>query len=328
MIRFLFALMLLVFAGCSRNDVKVVDSAEATDTLFMKSTSLSQELLMPARMMITDGRLVFFQITGDDVFVLLDNPLSGKCRTIGRRGRGPGEFMEVDIQSLKSTDDGFLCMDAGGYKKEVTITGDEVKVVSMQIPTFGHPQNGILIDGDVYISANVMNDESEYILYYGNETEPSFVSEYPEWTHDQSQPSAFVYMKNMVSHPTKELMASFYVYFRKLRILRTDGDVLHDIDVRVPDEFPSYSAEVHNRSFAYASYPVATDKYIYALCRNAYKGDLINADTEIHVWTWDGELKKRIILDRPLDLFAVDEVNSMIYGCKVSESSTLYYQSF
>lgn len=64
MIRFLFALMLLVFAGCSRNDVKVVDSAEATDTLFMKSTSLSQELLMPARMMITDGRLVFFPDNG------------------------------------------------------------------------------------------------------------------------------------------------------------------------------------------------------------------------------------------------------------------------
>ena len=326
--RCMTAFILLVFAGCSRTDVKVVDYVEATDTLYMKSVSLSQELLMPARMMITGGHLVFFQIMGDEVFVLLDNPVSGECRTIGLRGRGPGEFMDVDIQSLQSTDDGFVCMDAGGYKKEVTIIGDEIEVVSTRIPTLGHPQNGILINDDVYVSANVENEESEYILYYGNEKEPSFVSEYPEWTHDQSYPSAFVYMKNMVSHPTKELMASFYVYFRKLRILRTDGDVLYDIDVRVPDEFPSYSAEIHNRSFAYVSYPVATDKYIYALCRNAYNGDLNNARTEIHVWTWNGELKKRIILDPPMDLFAVDEVNSMIYGCKVSESSTLYYQCF
>ena len=324
MMRFIPLLLLLYFAvSCSDNKTRGAVANETPDTLNLKAIDLPYEFLMPTRLIASCGKVVIYQRKADDTFVLVDLSDGGNCTVIGRKGRGPKEFTGVDVQSLRPVDEGFICMDAGGKIKKVCLEG-EIDVHTTSSTTFGHPQNGIFT-GDKFISANVVNTESEYIVYSQDSEKPRFISEYPDWTVDKSQPLPFVYMKNMAAHPTKELFASFYVYFRRFRIYDAAGNILHDVDVRFPDEFPSYSSNPAQQHFAYASYPCATERYIYALCRNSDRQSLNTNIPEIQIWDWSGKLKKRYVPDRHIDLFAVDEECGVLFGMD-TDKDTLYYQ--
>lgn len=322
--RILLSGFIYIAVSCSGNRVYTVCTPDAVDTLKMEAVTLSEELMMPTRMIASCGKVVVYQRKGDDVFVLIDVSQGGKCSVIGRKGRGPREFAGVDVQSIKPVDGGFICMDAGGKVKRINLDED-IEIETASSATFGHPQNGVFV-GDEFIGANVVNGESEYIVYSSDSSR--FVSEYPDWTGDKTQPLPFLYMKNMVAHPDKGLFASFYVYFRKIRIYDADGDILYDIDVRLPDEFPAYSPDPERQYFAYASYPCASERYIYALCRNSDRGSFDTEAPEIQVWDWSGNLKKRYLPDRNIDLFAVDEEQGLIFGMDMDNADKLYFQHF
>ena len=318
--------LIYIAISCSDSRVYTVYTPDVVDTLRMDSVALSEELVMPTRMIASCGKVVVYQRKGDDVFVLIEISQGGKCSVIGRKGRGPKEFVGVDVQSIKPVDGGFICMDAGGKEKRISLDGD-IEIETASSATFGHPQNGVFV-GDEFIAAIVVNGESEYIVYSSESEKPRFVSEYPDWTGDKTQSLPFLYMKNMISHPDKGLFASFYVYFRKIRIYDADGDILYDIDVRLPDEFPAYSPDPERQYFAYASYPCASERYIYALCRNSDRESFDTEAPEIQVWDWSGNLKKRYLPDRNIDLFAVDEEQGLIFGMDIDQADKLYYQYF
>ena len=318
--------LIYIAVSCSDSRVVTVCTPDVVDTLKMDCITLSEKLMMPTRMIASCGKVVVYQRKGDDVFVLIDVSQGGKCSVIGRKGRGPSEFAGVDVQSIKPVDGGFVCMDAGGKVKRINLNGD-IEIETASSATFGQPQNGVFV-GDEFIAANVVNGESEYIVYPSDSGRACFVSEYPDWTGDKTQPLPFLYMKNMIAHPDKGLFASFYVYFRKIRIYDADGNVLHDIDVRLPDEFPAYSPDPERQYFAYASYPCASERYIYALCRNSDRESFNTEAPEIQVWNWSGNLKKRYVPDRNIDLFAVDEEYGLIFGMDIDNPDKLYFCSF
>lgn len=319
------SVVIIALAACANTGettVTTVSDVGRIDSLRMREIKLSEELLFPTKIIATCGKIVVFQRKGDDVFVLVDPEDNGKCGVIGRIGRGPNEFIGVDVQSLKPVSDGFVCMDAGGKVKKVTM-GDKVEVSASDIETFGYPQNGVFVGKD-FVSVNVMDSESEYVLCSEGAEKPRPLSDFPDWTSDDGQPLPFVYMKNMVAHPTKDIFASFYVYFRKIRIMDTEGEILKDIDVRVPDEFPAYSASPESQRFAYAAYPCATESRVYALCFNSDRKSMRSAIPEIQVWDWNGKLKRIYVPDRHLDLIAVDEGLGVLYGMDISKPDTVY----
>ena len=104
--------------------------------------------------------------------------------------------------------------------------------------------------------------------------------------------------------------------------------ILNDIDVRIPEDFPDYSLEPLTRSLAYASCPCASEKYIYALCHNEQMLSLSKSIPEIHIWDWYGNLKARVVLDRHIDIFTVDETKGLIYAMDINNSNVLYYQNY
>ena len=324
--RILFILVVLFSFGCSNASVKILKTAEVVDTLKMNTLVLSEELLMPTRLVASDGKLIIYQRKGEDVFIMLDISCGGNFEVIGKRGRGPNEFMSVDVQSLKPIDGGFMCMDAGGRVCKIKIA-DDVDVVKEQMSTFGHPQNGLILQDD-FVAANLVSDEAEFVRYSRNVSEPRYFAEYPDWTDDDGQPLPFVYMKNMAAHPTRNLFAAFYAYFRKFRIFDADGCLKYDVDVRIPDEFPAYTSDASAATLAYASYPCATAKHVYALCRNSDIASMKESIPEIHVFDWNGNLQKRIIPDRHMDLFAVDEECGIVYGLDIEKANAVYYQYF
>ena len=89
--------------------------------------------------------------------------------------------MHIDARSIVGTNEGFVCMDVGGLKKEVVVDGDKINVLSSsKINTRKHPQNGIFVENG-YLSMNLANEDAEFILYKYTDNEPEYLCAYPEW---------------------------------------------------------------------------------------------------------------------------------------------------
>ncbi|MCM1177421.1 MAG: hypothetical protein NC308_01820 [Clostridium sp.] len=318
------AVMAAVLCGCHDRNVSVILDTGETDILNFSEIHLSQEMPCPTRMIFTEGKIVIYQHKGDTLFTVIPDPLSGKCHGARLKGRGPGEFIDIDVQSIAPCKDGFICLDADGKVKQVDLSGKGIKVTGTRgFKSSNQPQNGV-VTSNGYVSANVTSDKSEFIIYNGSDR-PLYAGEYPDWTDASKEELPFVYMKNMVARPSGERFAAFYVFFRKLRIIDNNGAIVKDIDVRVPDQFPEYSSDYHETSLAYASYPSATPENIYALCCNRKASQYGEIMPEIHIFDRSGKMKRRILPDKHIDIFAIDEHNGIIYGCDVSRPDVLLY---
>ena len=313
------------FSGCQTGDIKtIVTKADRDVSIELNEISLERELAMPSRMFMVDNKLVILQHQGDTLFSVFPEPLNGCFINCGLKGRGPDEFMGIDARSIVAHDGGFQCVDVGGVLKKVSISNNRISVTSKEkIKTDNIPQNGILIH-DGYVTINLNDKESEY-LYYGfgkNEQESmKLVGEYPDWTADAGMPAAFLYMKHLIGHPTANKFASFYSYFRRVRITDLDKGNMIDIDVQIPDKFPEYSP--NEKIIAYSSFPCVTRDGIFALCLNKITSD-DKKMPEIHLWGWDGTLKRRITLNKPIDMFVVDS-NRHIYALDRQKPEYLYH---
>lgn len=316
--------LLIILVGCTRTKIRIIEEAEETIEISLQEIRLSQELLMPAKMFMYGDDLIVYHCEGDTLFSIFGNPISGEYINAGIKGRGPNEFMNVDIRSIIGSDEGFVCMDAGGLKKEVAIDNNVLTVrSSSKIDTQMHPQNGIFVDGG-YLSMNVVNDASEFILYRYDGKAPDYLSDYPGWTADNEEMKAFTYLKHVVRHPTENKTVSLYAKFRKLRILDVNKGNTIEIDVRIPDNFRRYIPYDKENHIAYGSYPCVSEDNIYALCFNSpFDSDIL---PEIHVFDWEGNLEKRILLDTYIDIFVIDAANDILYGINTNHADTLYYQ--
>lgn len=322
----LLLFLLIIFVGCTRTGIRIIEEAEETMEISLQEIRLSQELLMPAKMFMHGDDLIVYHCEGDTLFSIFGNPLSGEYINAGIKGRGPNEFINVDIRSIIGSDAGFVCMDAGGLKKEVAIENDVLTVISSsKIDTQMHPQNGIFVE-DGYLSVNVVNDESEFILYRHDGKAPDYLSDYPEWAADNGEMKAFTYLKHAVRHPDENKTVSLYAKFRKLRILDINNENTIEIDVRIPDTFRRYIPYDKENHIAYGTYPCVSEDNIYALCFNSpFDSDIL---PEIHVFDWEGNLEKRILLDTYIDIFVIDTANDILYGMNTNHTDTLYYQYF
>ncbi|MDE6634039.1 MAG: hypothetical protein K2J96_02100, partial [Bacteroidaceae bacterium] len=162
---------------------------------------------------------------GDTMFMVIPEPPSGKCYATGIKGRGPNEFLRVDVQSIAPCGDGFICLDAGGRAKQVSVGDSSIAVSDVsRFNTDDGPQNGI-ITRDGYISANVINFDSEFVIYKGD-GQPVFAVQYPEWVSVDNVKRLVAYMKNRVAYPSGHLFAAFDAYFRKCRMYDTGGNLV------------------------------------------------------------------------------------------------------
>lgn len=318
--------LLVIFVCCNRTNVRIVENTEVTSEVSLHEIELSQEMLMPAKMFMQGDNLVVYQCEGDTLFSIFSDPLSGHYTNIGIKGRGPNEFIHIDVRSIVGTNEGFVCMDVGGLKKEVVIDGDKINVLSSsKINTRKHPQNGIFVENG-YLSMNLANEEAEFILYKYTDNEPEYLCAYPEWGDYNGEMKAFTYIKHTLKHPAENKVASLYANFRKIRILDINEGNTIDVDVRVPNTFRRYKPGDTENHIAYGSYPCIYNDNIYALCFNgSFNEDIL---PEIHVFDWEGNLRKRILLDKYINVFVIDTANDLLYGMNTNQANTLYYHYF
>ena len=152
--------------SCSRNpEVKrIIDGVVPTDSISMRQVEIGTELLMPENIFVVKDKLVIYQSKADNLFTVFPLPFTGHSYAAGRTGRGPDEFIRIDVRSIVPYGDVFKVADADGMLKEVAIDSGRVDVISKTKMNLNQPYNGAFEMKDCYINMNLADEKYEYAI--------------------------------------------------------------------------------------------------------------------------------------------------------------------
>lgn len=245
----------------------------------------------------------------------------------GIPGQGPQDFYQLERRLFLPTEKGFKIFSQPDRKlKEVwiqdsTLWIDNEHAVEFDIDEI--PANGVLPLNDTSIIYwGGMDSDAEYLSLDSHST-PKELTSYPDWdkTNNQEEP-IFKYVKNSVLNNDHTRFISFYGYFKRFRILNTDGHTIKDVIIKAPPYEEAIKEDMQDRVIYYHIPPRTNGKYIYVMCKNSTRAE--NRIQELQVWNWDGEPIARYDMDRKLTLFTVSDKEKKIYAVDGDTEDVIY----
>ena len=335
--KILFILVLGGLFSCGSKDnnsgsKKSITTFPIQKELKAEVVSVSPNVLLYAfNIFTTNNKLITFNSKKDLIFDVFQLPELNYMYSAGIIGQGPSDFINLDRRSFMPTKKGFKVLFTGKKQlKEVLVNENNMEIDQENIVALkeivANEINGFLpINDSLAIYWSGFKKETEYTRVNLKDKELISFSPYPHWSKDDLQEDKlFTYIKNSVLKPDGSKFASFYGYFKKIRIYNTTGKLLNDISVNVSPYNDKIETKIQNRIQYYYGYPKATEQHIYVLCRNA-KGDESSNTTELQVWNWNGEAVAQYTLDQPLSLFTISEKYKKIYAVNAEDEKIYVY---
>lgn len=326
---YLFTLLLL--SSCKqelKSDVVIIEAFPIKKELKSTVITVPPIILAPAHMCVSEDKLIIMYQKKDTILDLFQLPECKYLFSAGIRGGGPDDFpSNFDTRSFQPTEGGISITSSYGLLKQFIV--DEKKLVNIKnllINTdyLDYPVNGFRILSDTMAFAlrglaTDINFEFIRIDTRTNKNHP--FSAFPDWTNEfwVNEIKSFVYIKNTVAHPAGIKFASFYGFFKRWRIYDNETNMIRDIAVNIAPYSEKIKENVSERIAYYHGYPCATNKYVYALCKNREYADDSATETELQVWDWDGNPIAVFTLDQKIRLIAVSEKEKKIYALNSSE---------
>lgn len=318
---YLLFLTCLLPAACALEESYEADFVPV-EYVSPKSVKLKTDGVFPTpiTMIVSDGSLILTtaQNSPKAAFQIVPLPLTGESFLAGSIGRGPNDFMGVDFAGLKALNIGFAAPDNLGYKR-CHLEGRQIVVDEIDAVIAGVAQNGITAIKNGYIDLASPSSEYEFVLYNKKGKIEKEISKMPDFARDSDEPPFSIYLKRFAVKPDQKLIAVFYSHFDRMKIMdmigRTVREQITDFGVT------RYSKDDFSRQ-CYGWVFSVTDDYIPVLHRN-------DENTEIQVWDWSGNLKKRFILPgRKVLASAVDWEHSKLYYTRSDVEDTVFEADF
>lgn len=279
------------------------------------------EMFRPAKLYISNNKLVVFDDVQKDLFKVFNLPDLNYCYAFSSKGGGPDEFQMIDKESINIIDGNFeifyrnkLYRYQIGDSKFTLLKNDDSDLVLTSISPVNNFRH--LYD-NVYVFNNDLKSGKEFSVINTKEKEESAFGELKP-TDDpelKDNPNAF-YSKALCSNKQKKRFAAFYYHRPSFSLYDKKGKLLKTVSIS-PEQ---YSFNPH---IMYFVEPYATDKYIYAMWvfmdKKNVEQDFNAFRPEIFVFDWDGNFVKRIKLDKPIITFAVSEKNNELYAVSFME---------
>ena len=327
-----YAILLLLIAGCGRNEEKLFPFE---DFRRLEGRAVCEDMLVgrPSRLTVIDSLLIFSDKL-DDRLVTIANPKSGESRRAVFTGRGPGEMMMIRRISYDSNAKTIRLFDNNANRLttfSATRGFSDLFSVSSIEDVIDFSYDNVPFEmvpfGDGYI-ANGNFDGRQFSLLDGNGRSTGYFGVYPGNNDDVGSGDAF-FMKNQTLMAVKPDQSRFaaagysndqLVFYKaeksgvpqKTREYFTfDADVetmTHEYGVRVINKPETVSAYM-------CLYP--TDKYLYASYKGRTIEEMMNPDIEkvnyILKFDWDGKFIEGYVVGN-IDDFAVDETAGRLYA--------------
>ena len=262
----------------------------------------------------------------EGLFTVFPLPFDGKGYRTGHTGRGPDEFLRIDIRSIVPDGDGFWVADNGDMTvKSVKLDAGQVRVTDRKKIDSSSGFNGMFEMEDCYINMNVFSDEYEYMVYDKQTGQSRGIIPYPDWYKGTEEWAPVSYYMNFgIPRPSGDLFAIFYAYFRKIQIADTEGRILKEVTLDFDGDISGCGPASSRKYIAFSLFPVATDDYVAVQYADRIPGRKRGDITEVQVWNWDGELLHRLIFDKGFGTFTIDPQTGILFATPFDDPQHLY----
>ena len=323
-----YVLSFCMLLSCSgTKDQGTLDYMSVTDSVSLQTVAIDKELLMPERLFVSGNNLVVYQPKEEEgLFTVFPLPFDGKGYRTGHTGRGPDEFLRIDIRSIVPDGDGFWVADNGDMTvKSVKLDAGQVRVTDRKKIDSSSGFNGMFEMEDCYINMNVFSDEYEYMVYDKQTGQSRGIIPYPDWYKGTEEWAPVSYYMNFgIPRPSGDLFAIFYAYFRKIQIADTEGRILKEVTLDFDGDISGCGPASSRKYIAFSLFPVATDDYVAVQYADRIPGRKRGDITEVQVWNWDGELLHRLIFDKGFGTFTIDPQTGILFATPFDDPQHLY----
>ena len=241
------------------------------------------------------------------------------------KGHAKSEVVYMYDNYYACTDTSFFILDMN-VEKEYLLKNNKVVYVGSTPLIIPDALNQLIRVDDVpYITAGFTNGKGgEHLLYHDGEY--TDFGEYPDLSLKNEERAIYngSISAGMVG---KQKFWDFYTYQDLIRSYDLQGNLLLEI-VLDDDEKNVTMQNVDDRNLNY--YKAKWNSKYIAVLYNAffsadefYKLSKDERKRELQLWTWDGELKRRIYFDVPYDIYALSEDN-IFYAMNMDKPDVIY----
>lgn len=240
------------------------------------------------------------------------------CYAIGKFGRGPNEFFNINPYYFNKTDSSFFINTNVFWETEMLYDKDSIKIGESNV-ILNTPANNLLkINDSLFFLENNM-EKFEYSIYnIKKKTKESSFSSFPmSKIRVQSQDDRDnIFQKTCLYSNENRSIIAFYQNIPLVRVYDENYKLTKEIKLKNMEEDPLTTKDFYqDKGKLYFSFPYAVGSKIYVLFENETLASTYRSfDSEIQVWNWDGELETRYRLACKFDIFTISDDGKIFYG--------------
>ena len=341
----IFLISIYFLVGCSLNTndkqyVQTFDDFPITTNLSHEKIITDSVLYSVGGLLLLDSVLISVDFKADTFFRVFKLPSFEYIGGFITKGPGPKEEITIDPFIGRASKNEFLYKGLSSIKfaKYNNNTNSIEITTRINLPAdLIEIWNPIKL-GDTIISNKAFSlTDKEYIGFNINNTEQfDFGSNYPS-VGKKIDPNlkAMIFAKANVVKPDGDAFACIYDKFPILRIYSNSGELKKEIRLKNGQSFPyalieknpseySFKEVMQDYRFIKSSNDFIYASYVGKKSNELHEEGLSYFSNEIHVWNWDGEPIKRILLDENIFAFEVDSHDNYLIASSLMDINTFY----
>ena len=315
----------LLLLSCKNADEpsKILLKGDA-DYLEGSFSEFPMDMYRPAKLYVIGNKLIVFDDVKEELFKVFKIPTLDYCYSFGKKGGGPDEFHLLDKETINVGDDLEILYRNKLHHYYVTdssflkIKSDD-KSHDLVLTSVNPINNFKRLKQSLYICNNDFNknDEEFCLLDLKTKKETKF-GRIDKKKNEVSIQDLDAYLsKSICTNESLQRFAAFYYHRPVFKIYNSNMQMLKTVEIE--QDKTQFDPKV-----IYFTEPYETEKYIYVMwiCKSkqAVERDIDAFRPEILVFNWDGELLRRIIVNKPIISFAVSEAYKEFYAVSFSEA--------
>lgn len=329
--------MVATLLSCKEDKKNTVINALEIDSLNAETLKLKEFIFKPKKLLTIGDKLVVYDDVEENFFKVFDLDKLEFLFKWGKYGNGPDEFQFIDANCMRGTNDCIEFLDNSIFKKYGVGPNNNFELKDQfDLKFLGIQDINRLckLNENLFIVAHFdeqMEPDKEHVLFSRNLQAP--LKKFGQIPPTRREFSGYVqrdnfFIKFPVANANKEILMIFYRNVNLIKVYDFNGNLKKEIIVNDSNTSTEDDALDSNSGKIYFVEPFATDKYVYVLMINKIEGEIFNNfDTfipEIQVWNWDGELKSRLLLNKPIITFAVSESLKKIYAIDLDGGESIF----
>jgi len=339
-----FLLVIYFLTNCStdtknKHEVVTFDNFPVTNNLSHEKINTEPNLYCAGGLLLLDSILVSIDLKADTFFQIFRLPHFEYLGGFMTRGPGPDEEIYIDPFIGRVSNNKFL------YKgmSSIKIVEYNNQINKLEIHTqIDFPTDLLEMWNIIKLGDSIIGNKSFGLLnkeFIGFDMKHDkifdFGGGYPLVNKDiDPLLKDRVFAKASVLKSDDSLIATVYDKFPILRIYTNTGEIKKEIRLNNGQSFPNALIEEtpneHSINEIMQNYRVikSSNSYIYALYIGKKEHELPKGlndfSNEIHVWNWEGEPVKKILLDEKIFAFDVDSNDNYIIASSLISLDALY----